>query len=44
MLKELGIVIGTDTKAGNIFEEEFSDFMELTYSKPSEFVSILWER
>mgnify|MGYP003658569820 CR=1 FL=1 len=31
MLKELGIVIGDDTKAGNIFESLFSDFMDFEY-------------
>ncbi|HLT52967.1 MAG TPA: hypothetical protein VKZ97_03730 [Flavobacteriaceae bacterium] len=42
MLKELGIVIGDDTKAGNIFEELFSDFMEFEYKKPSEYTKSLW--
>jgi len=44
MLKELGIVIGTNTKAGNIFEELFSDFMEFEYSKPSEYVTKFWKK
>ncbi len=42
MLKELGIVIGTNTKAGNIFEKLFPNFMEIEYERPSEYVSVLW--
>ncbi|MEQ8421413.1 MAG: hypothetical protein RIB64_15495 [Arenibacter algicola] len=42
MLKELGIVIGQDTKAGNIFEGLYPNFMEIPYDKPSEYVSHLW--
>lgn len=44
MLKELGIVIGKDTKAGNIFEKLFSDFMLLEYSCPSDYISTLWSK
>jgi hypothetical protein len=44
MLKELGIVIGSDTKAGGIFETYFSDFMDIEYDKPSEYVSNLWNK
>ena len=44
MLKELGIVIGDNTKAGNIFEELFSNFMEFEYSKPSEYVTAFWTK
>jgi hypothetical protein len=44
MLKGLGIVIGDNTKAGNIFEELYPDFMEVSYSKPSEYVSELWNK
>ena len=42
MLKELGIVIGSDTKAGGIFESLFPNFMEIPYNSPSEYVSHLW--
>lgn len=42
MLKELGIVIGTDTKAGNLFESLFPNFMEIPYNLPSEYISQLW--
>lgn len=44
MLKELGIVIGSNTKAGNLFEELFSDFMEFEYQKPSEYISSFWNK
>ena len=44
MLKELGIIIGDDTKAGNLFESLFPSFMDIHYSKPSEYVSIYWDR
>jgi len=44
MLKELGIVIGNNTKAGNLFEELFSDFMEFEYKKPSEYISVFWSK
>lgn len=44
MLKKLGIVIGDNTKAGKIFEELFPDFFELRYSKPSEYVTNLWNK
>ena len=43
MLKELGIVIGDDTKAGNMFEELFPDFMEIKYDSPSQYVQLFWE-
>ncbi len=44
MLKELGIVIGSDTKAGSIFESLFPNFMEIEYQKPSEYVSLFWDK
>jgi hypothetical protein len=44
MLKELGIVLGTDTKAGNVFEGLFPNFMEIQYSRPSEYVGIYWDK
>lgn len=44
MLKELGIVIGNDTKGGNIFEELYSDFMEIEYQTPSEYVKLFWDK
>lgn len=42
MLKELGIIIGNDTKAGNAFESLFPNFMKVKYSTPSEYVSTYW--
>ena len=43
MLKELGIIVGTDTKAGNVFESLFPSFMDIKYSSPSEYVRIYWD-
>ncbi|MDI3527321.1 MAG: hypothetical protein PWR03_1504 [Tenuifilum sp.] len=40
MLKELGIIIGSDTKAGILFENLFPNFMEIKYKKPSDYISI----
>lgn len=44
MLKELGIVIGNNTKAGNIFEELFPNFMEIQYEFPSKYIKMLWDK
>ena len=44
MLKELGIVIGDDTKAGNRFESLFPDFMDFEYEKPSEYIKHFWDK
>ncbi|GIV40127.1 MAG: hypothetical protein KatS3mg080_1250 [Anoxybacillus sp.] len=44
MLKELGIIVGSDTKAGNAFESLFPNFMEVEYSTPSEYVKTYWEK
>lgn len=43
MLKELGIIVGTDTKAGKVFEQLFPNFMEVNYRTPSEYVKTYWE-
>ena len=43
MFKELGIIVGTDTKAGNVFESLFPNFMDINYSSPSEYVKIYWD-
>ncbi len=44
MLKELGIIVGIDTKAGNAFEQLFPNFMEVEYSSASEYVRIYWNK
>lgn len=44
MLNKLGIVVGTETKAGQVFEELFPSFMEINYEKPSEYVKIYWDQ
>lgn len=42
MLRELGIVIGDNTKAGNLFEILFPNFMEVQYNKPSDYIKRFW--
>jgi hypothetical protein len=42
MLKEIGIVVGDDSKAANIFEGLIPNFFEITYEHPSEYVSHCW--
>ena len=42
MLQELGVVIGKDKKASRIFEKHFSNFMQIKYTKPSEYIQELW--
>lgn len=44
MLRELGIIIGSDTKAGSAFESLFPNFLNVKYNKPSEYVSIYWDK
>jgi len=41
-LQELGIVIGKDNKAEMIFDALFPDFLDVKYSKPSEYVAKYW--
>lgn len=42
MLRELGIVIGAETKAGTLFESLFPSFMDVEYSSPSDYVKKYW--
>lgn len=44
MLKELGVVIGSETKAGSIFERLFPYFMDFEYEKPSEYITHFWNK
>jgi hypothetical protein len=44
MLRELGIVVGKVTKAGKIFESLFPKFLEIKYTRPSEYVDICWNK
>lgn len=43
MLKQLGIVLGDDTKAANVFESLHADFRLIEYTKPSEYVANYWQ-
>jgi len=42
MLRELGIIVGQNTKAGNVFESLFPNFMDIQYSVPSEYIYKYW--
>lgn len=42
MLKELGIVVGNNTKAAEIFESLYPNFFDVPYTVPSEYVSQYW--
>lgn len=42
ILKQLGIVIGEDKKAARVFELLYPSFLNIKYSKPSEYVSQYW--
>jgi len=44
MLRELGIIVGATTKAGNVFEQLFPNFMEVEYTTPSDYIRMYWER
>lgn len=41
-LNQLGITVGTDTKAEAVFDTLFPNFLEIQYSKPSEYISNYW--
>jgi hypothetical protein len=43
VLKKLGIVIGDNTKAANIFAGLCQDFRLIKYKNPSEYVQIYWD-
>ncbi|MCH7402611.1 hypothetical protein ACFOUP_18030 [Belliella kenyensis] len=43
MLKELGVILGTNTKAGLVFESLFPNFMDIEYNTPSEYVRTYWD-
>jgi hypothetical protein len=42
-LNELSITIGKDNKAELIYDTLFSNFLEVEYSKPSEYIKKYWE-
>jgi hypothetical protein len=44
MLRELGIVIGANTKGATLFEQHCENFMEIEYDRPSKYVEILWNK
>ena len=42
VLNTLGITIGSNNKADMIFEQLFPSFLEVRYSRPSEYIQIYW--
>jgi len=44
MLEKLGIVASSGNKASDIFENLFSDFMQIDYEHPSNYIKILWDK
>lgn len=42
-LNQLGITANIDTKAEAIFEKLFPNFLEIQYTKPSEYISLYWD-
>lgn len=43
-LNQLGITVGLNNKADVVFDSLFLDFQTVKYSKPSEYVSIYWNK
>ncbi len=43
-LNQLGITIGQNNKAEIVFDELFDSFLNVKYSKPSDYVSQYWEK
>lgn len=43
-LNQLGITIGQNNKAEAVFDTLFPDFQKVKYSKPSEYISIYWNK
>jgi len=41
-LNLLGITVGKNKKADNVFDSLFTDFMKVKYNFPSEYVSLFW--
>lgn len=43
VLNDLDIVRGSNTLAGGIFESLFPSFMDVSFDKPSDYISIYWD-
>jgi hypothetical protein len=43
-LNQLGITIGLNNKAEIVFDSLFPDFQKIKYSRPSEYISIYWNK
>lgn len=41
-LNLLGITVGTNNKAGAIFDSLFPDFLKIKYTKPSDYIATYW--
>jgi hypothetical protein len=44
MLRQLGVVIGKNTKAERVFDSLFPNFFEVNYSTPSEYIAKYWNQ
>lgn len=44
ILNQLGIVIGTNNKAAQIFEELYPSFLKVKYRNPSDYVTTYWQK
>lgn len=44
LLTDLGIVIGTETKADKVFCELFPSFLKVEYKSPSEYIQKYWDK
>ena len=42
-LKNVGIVVGDSNKADAVFESLYSNFFELQYSTPSDYINMYWQ-
>lgn len=43
-LNQLGITVGQNNKADVVFDSLFPNFLEIKYNKPSEYISIYWDK
>ena len=44
MLQGLGVVIGSNTKAERVFDSLFPSFFDVSYQKPSEYITKYWNK
>ena len=44
VLNKIGITVGINNKAENVFNSLFTNFLEVDYQNPSDYVSIYWNK